>query len=163
MSITNCYTNLFFNALFLQTPYQITAGTINIQNIATGQSFIGKYSQNQFTVPVAGGLATPVTLEIIDPTTGQVIVTLNDQITFTLGEVNQCYTTNETTGQITTITYNANLSGYSQYFGPISTNVVLDSGWSFIIFKNTINTAFQTTINGESYSISANGVYIQKA
>ncbi len=162
MSFTTCYP-YFTNAIFLSTPYQITTGSINIQNIVTGQSFIGKYSQNQFTVPVGGGLSTVITLEIIDPTTGQVISTLNDQITFTLGQINECYTTNETTGQITSISNNASLTGYSQYFGPIRTNVVVNNGLAFTNFENKINTAFQTTILGQSYSISAIGVYIQQA
>jgi hypothetical protein len=162
MSVTtNCY-DLFFNATFLQTPYQITAGTINIQNIATGQSFLGAYSQNQFNVPVGGGLSTPVSLAIIDPTTFKVVDTINDQITFSLGEVNQCYVTNETTGQVSNI-FQTKLTGYSSFFGPISTEVVLNNQFSFTNFKNTINTAFQTTLNGESYSISANGVNIQQA
>ncbi len=161
MSYTNCFPT-GFTGIFIQTPYQITTGSINIQNIATGKSFIGNYSQNQFTIPVVGGLSTPLTLDIIDPTTGQVVDTLNDQITFSLGESNQCFTTNETTYE-TTISYNANLSGYSQYFGPISTKAVLDKDLLFIEFENTINIAFQTTLNGESYSISANGVNIQQA
>ncbi len=161
MSFTNCF-DLFVNATFLSTPYQITTGSINIQNIATGQSFIGNYSQNQFTVPVGGGLATAVTLDIINPTTGQVVDTINEQITFSLGEINQCFTTNETTLE-TTISYNANLTGYSPFFGQISTNVVVNGGFAFTKFKKTINTAFQTTLNGESYSISANGVNIQQA
>ncbi len=161
MSSTNCF-DIFINATFLSTPYQITTGSINIQNIATGKSFIGNYIQNQFTVPIGGGLSSPLTLDIIDPTTGQVVDTLNDQITFSLGEVNQYYSTSKTTFE-TIISYYANLTGYSQYFGPISTNVVVNSGWSFTKFENTINTAFQTTLNGQSYSISANGVYIQQA
>ncbi len=161
MSYTNCFPT-GFTGIFIQTPYQITTGSINIQNIATGKSFIGNYSQNQFNVPVGGGLATAVTLEIIDPTTGQVVDTINEQITFSLGEVNECYTTNTTTGQ-TTISYNAKLTGYSPFFGQISTNVVVNGGFAFTKFKKTINTAFQTTLNGESYSISANGVNIQQA
>ncbi len=162
MSSTNCF-DIFINATFLSTPYQITTGSINIQNIATGKSFIGNYSQNQFNVPVGGGLATAVTLEIIDPTTGQVVDTLNDQITFSLGEVNQYYSTSKTTFE-TIISYYANLTGYSQYFGPISTNVELNEyNLTFTNFENKINTVFQTTLNGQSYSISANGVNIQQA
>jgi hypothetical protein len=161
MSTTSCF-DTFFPAQFLSSPYEITAGSINIQNITTGKSFIGTYAQNQFTVPIYGGLSTPVTLNVIDPTTGLVVDTLTDQITFSLGEVNQCFTINETTFQSST-SYNAKLSGYSQYFGSISTKVKVNSSFQFTKFENTDNIAFQTTLNGEAYSIAANGVFIQKA
>ena len=147
-----CKTGLV--ALFSQTPYQITTGSINIQNIATGQSFIGKYSQNQFTVPVGGGLSTPLTLDIINPTTGQVVDTINDKITFSLGEANQCNAGLDDG-------YISNLTGYSTFFGPIITIVVLNYLLEFGEFNTAINTAFQTNLNGESYSISANSVFIQ--
>ena len=156
MSSSEC-----FPTQFLLTPYEITASSIDIQNIATGKSFIGNYTQNQFTVPVNGGLSTPVRLNVIDPTTNKVVNTIPNQITFSLSKTNECVT-----NASKTTSYNTQLSGYSQFFGPIKTKVNLKlsgSSLQFTNFSNKINIAFQTTLNGETYSITANDVNIQKA
>ncbi len=155
---SNCY-NTGFTATFFQTPYQITASSINIQNIATGQNFIGIYSLfgNQFTVPTAGGLSSPVILDVINPVTGLIVDTFKDQITFSLGEVIQCPSSSETP-------FTTTLNGYSKVFGPVKTQVLVDFvGYYFLQFQNNINVAFQTIINNTKYSISATNVFIQQA
>jgi len=158
---TICY-DTFTNALFIDKPYQITANSINIQNIATMRSFIGNYTQNQFTIPTNGGLSSPITLDVIDPVTNTVVDTITNQITLSLGDISQCFTTN--TKGITTINNNAQLSGYSQYFGQINTIVIVNkSNNTFTKFISNINISFQTTLNGEAYSITANGLNIQIA
>jgi hypothetical protein len=161
---TSCFPT-GFSALFASGSYKITASAINIQNITTGAKFIGVYSQNQFTVPIGGGPSTPVTLQVINPANNKVVDTLTDIITFSLGEITECITTNFQTGQ-TTIANNAQLAGYSQYFGSINTKVNVNSSYIFTKFENNISTAFQASLNGEAgqnYSINANGVFIQLA
>ncbi len=163
MSSTTVCNPTGFTAVFSPGAYEITASAINIQNITTGAKFIGVYSQNQFNVPTSGGPSTPVTLQVINPANNQVVDTLTDIITFSLGKINQCVTTSfENNIEYVTTTYYSQLTGYSQYFGPISTTVIVNpESWTFAIFENSINTAFQTTLNGETYSITVNGLYIE--
>ena len=131
------------DAQFLSEPYRITAKAIEIQQVRTGKSFIGKYSQNIFTVPVNGGLSTEVLLDIIDPDTNRVVDTINNQITFSLGEIIKCTNTNQK-GPITT-SYESQLSGFSQYFGSINIKVILDGQYKFANFPNKITSTFQTS------------------
>ena len=158
MSVSNCVT--LGPAYFSTCDYKITATSINIQDINTGKNFIGVYSQNIFNVPVNRGLSTPTTLEIINPVNNQIIDTITDTITFSLGIINQCFTTNlttfETTNKLSTI-----LVGYSKVFGYLTASVNVDGSFIFTEFKNPINVAFQS--NGKNYSITATSVFIQQA
>ena len=156
----DCY-SIGLSARFFEKPYIITVESILIKNELTGKSYIGKYENNQFTIPIEGGLSSEVLLDIIDPDTNRVVDTINNQITFSLGEIIKCTNTNQK-GPITT-SYESQLSGFSQYFGSINIKVILDGQYKFANFPNKITSTFQTSLNGEDYSIVVKGLYIQKA